>query len=162
MRISLSSIVLAMLVLPGRAGANGAVTQPPPAPSASQWRCNGDAPSDTVIPVVLELDAKGACHAQVVPPAGTTDRPRVCTRNKAIWEVTNKCGRDVEVTFAFNPFTRDKTDTVRTATTKRVSSPVIRDNARETTGSNPPYKYDILIGGVIDLDPEIEIEKRRR
>jgi hypothetical protein len=160
MRINLSSVVLAMLVLPGGAGANGAVTQPPPAAAASQWRCNGLDPKDTIIPVVLELDAKSACHARVVPPDGTADRPRVCIRNKAIWEVTNKCGRDVEVTFAFNPFTKDKTDTVRT--TKRVSSPVIRDNARETTGTNPPYKYDILIDGVIDLDPEIEIEKRRR
>ena len=91
---------------------------------------------------------------------GRPSAPGSALRNKAIWEVTNKCGRDVEVTFAFNPFTKDKTDTVRT--TKRVSSPVIRDNARETTGSNPPYKYNILINGVIDLDPEIEIEKRRR
>ena len=160
MRISLSSIVLTMLVLPGSAGANSPATQPPPPPSASQWRCDGLVPNDTTIPVVLELDAKGACHARVVPPGGTTERPRVCTRNKAIWEVTNNCGREVEVTFAFNPFTKDKTDTVRT--TKRISSPVIRDNARETAGSNPPYKYDILIDGVIDLDPEIEIEKRRR
>jgi hypothetical protein len=153
-------MVLAMLVVPGSGGASSPVTQPPPPPTASQWRCDGLNPNDTVIPVILELDAKGACHAQVVPPAGTTGRPRVCMRNKAIWEVTNKCGREVEVTFAFNPFTKDKTDRVRT--TKRVSSPVIRDDARETTGSNPPYKYDILIDGVLDLDPEIEIEKRRR
>jgi hypothetical protein len=160
MRISLSSLVLAMLVVPGIAGASSPVTQPPPPPIASQWRCNGLDPKDTIIPVVLELDATRACHARVVPPDGTPERPRVCIGNKATWEVTNTCGRDVEVTFAFNPFTKDKTDTVRT--TKRVSSPVIRDNARETTGSNPPYKYDILIDGVIDLDPEIEIEKRRR
>jgi hypothetical protein len=159
MRISLSFVPLGVLVVVYSACATvPAIATPQPA-VASQWRCSKLDPKDTIIPVVLEQDATGTCHARIVPPNGTADRPRVCTRNKAIWEVTNNCGREVEVTFAFNPFTKDKIDRVKTF--KRVSSPVIRDNARETAGSSPAYKYDILINGTIDLDPELEIERRR-
>jgi hypothetical protein len=38
----------------------------------------------------------------------------------------------------------------------------VRAKARETAGNYPPYKYDILLNGEIDVDPELEIEKRRR
>ena len=152
--------VMSVIVL----SATAACSSPPLAPPetiASQWRCSKADPKDTFIPVVLEKDSSGKCHARVVPPGSTTETPRVCTGNKAIWQVTNKCGARLEVTFAFNPFTKDSSGMVNHNETKEIKSPVVRDKARESTGAMPAYKYDIMIGDEIDLDPEIQIERRR-
>lgn len=135
---------------------------PPPQAAAADWRCDGDNPRDSVIPVLLAKDDKGACHARVARPDGAEGNPRVCTGNRAIWRVTNNCDAEVEVSFVFNPFTKDSDGKVRAGATRDVRSPVVRAKARETAGSYPPYKYDILLNGEIDVDPELEIERRRR
>jgi hypothetical protein len=160
------SLVTASLVALACAGSCGSapIAQPPPPPevAAADWRCDGNNPRDSVIPVVLAKDGQGACHARVVPPSGAAGNPRVCTGNRAIWRVTNNCDAEIEVSFVFNPFTKDSEGKVRAAATREIRSPVVRPKARETAGNYPPYKYDILLNGEIDVDPELEIEKRRR
>lgn len=123
----------------------------------TNWQCNKNSPTNTIIQVTLAKEGN-ACKAAIVPPKGSTGNPRACIGKKVIWYVTNNCDKDVLVTFAFNPFTKDREKTVKHGDSREIDSPVIRAKARVTGPDSPPYKYDVLLDNVIDLDPEIEIE----
>ena len=123
----------------------------------TNWQCNRNSPADTIIQVSLATTGN-ACKAAIVPPPGSTGNPRACIGKKVIWFVTNNCAKDVLVTFDFNPFTKDVEKTVKHGQSRSIQSPVIRGKARVTGPDSPPYKYDVLLDNVIDLDPEIEIE----